>query len=85
MNDNNWKSFIDSNLTESNQFEEISCETVGDTYIEKFRLNKNPQTEIKVGYIRENLLIYFTIFNPTVPGYNQYSRNEFFYKYDWFT
>ena len=82
MNHNDWKDFIDSVLLESKQFEKISSETVGETYIEKFRLNKNSQTEIKVGYLEENLLIYFTIFNPTVPGYNKYCENEFFYKFD---
>ena len=82
MNDNNWKDFINSVLLESKQFEKISSETIGETYIEKFCLNKNPQTEIKVGYITENLLIYFTIFNPTVLGYNKYCENEYFYKYD---
>ena len=82
MKDNNWKDFINSVLLESKQFEKISSETIGETYIENFRFNKNQQTEIKVGYIAENLLIYFTIFNPTVPGYNKYCENEYFYKYD---
>ncbi|WP_396159325.1 hypothetical protein [Flavobacterium sp.] len=82
MNDNIWKDFINTVLLESKQFEKISSETVGETYIEKFRLNKNPQTEIIIGYISKNLLIYFNISNPTVPGYNKYCENEFFYKYD---
>lgn len=82
MNDNDWKDFINSTLSESKQFEKKSSEIFGDTYIEKFYLNKNPQTEIKIGYLNENRLIYFAIFNPTVPGYNKYSENEYFYRYD---
>ncbi|SDJ93307.1 hypothetical protein [Flavobacterium noncentrifugens] len=80
MTDNDWNDFINSVLLESKQFEKISSEILGKTYVEKFSLNKNPQTEIEVGYyIAENLLIYFNIFNPNVPGYNKYCE---FYKYD---
>lgn len=82
MNDNDWNDFINSVLSESKQFEKISFEKIGDTYIEKFSFNKNPQTEIKVGYSNYNELIFFNFFNPTVPGYNKYSQNEYFYKYD---
>lgn len=80
--DNDWKGFITSTLLESKQFEKKTSEIVGDTETEKFRLIKNPETEIKVGYLNDNRLIYFTFFNPNVPGYNKYSENEYFYRYD---
>lgn len=82
MNDNHWKDFINLAFSETKQFEKKSSEIIGEMYFEKFSLKKNPQTEIQVGYLDENLLIHFTFFNPTVPGYNKYAKNEYFYKYD---
>lgn len=83
MDNNDWKDFINSTLLESKQFEKKSFEIVGDTEVEKFSLIKNPQTEIKVAYfLDDNRLIYFTFYNPTIPGYNKYSENEYFYRYD---
>jgi hypothetical protein len=82
MNETNWKGFINSVLLESKQFEKISSESVGETEIEKFRSNKNPETEIKVGYLEDERLIFFIFYNPNFPGHNKYSENEYFYRYD---
>jgi len=82
MNETNWKEFINSVLSEGKQFKKISSEIIGETEIEKFSFNGNTQTVVNVGYYSDNTLIFFNFFNPNFPGYNKYSENEYFYKYD---
>ena len=77
-----WKEFINQILIDSGQFEKPITEFKGEAEIKTFKsTNKNSLTEIRVGYLKENLLIYLHIFNPTVPGYNKYVEGEYFYQY----
>ena len=79
----NWKEFINQTLIDSGQFENPVAEFKGEAEIETYKTSdKNSLTEIKVGYLKENLLIYLQIFNPTVPGYNKYVEGEYFYQHD---
>jgi hypothetical protein len=78
-----WKEFINRVLIDSGKFEKPKTEFKGDAEIETFKsTDKNSLTEIKVGYLKDNLLIYLQIFNPTVPGYNKYVEGEYFYQHD---
>ncbi|AOW18419.1 hypothetical protein LPB03_13565 [Polaribacter vadi] len=77
-----WKEFINQILIDSGQFENPITEFKGEAEIETFKsTDKNSLTEIRFGYLKENLLIYLHIFNPTVPGYNKYVEGEYFYQY----
>ena len=77
-----WKEFINQILIDSGQFENPVTEFKGEAEIETFKsTDKNSLTEIRVGYLKDNLLIYLHIFNPTVPGYNKYVEGEYFYQY----
>jgi hypothetical protein len=79
----NWKEFINQVLIDSGQFENSTCELINQTEIETFKsTDKNSLTEIRVGYLEINSLIYLQIFNPTVPGYNKYVEGEYFYQHD---
>ena len=78
-----WKEFINQILFDCGQFENRVTEFKGDAEIETYKsTDKNSLTEIKVGYLKDNLLIYLQIFNPTVPGYNKYVEGEYFYQHD---
>jgi hypothetical protein len=78
-----WKEFINQILIGSSQFENAVTEFKVEVEIETYKsTDKNSLTEIKVGYLKENLLIYLQIFNPTVPGYNKYIEGEYFYQHD---
>ena len=78
-----WKEFINRVLIDSGKFENPKTEFKGDAEIETFKsTEQNSLTEIRVGYLKDNLLIYLHIFNPTVPGYNKYVEGEYFYKHD---
>jgi len=78
-----WKEFINEVLIGSGQFENPITEFKGEAEIETFKsTDKNSLTEIRVGYLKDNLLIYLHIFNPTVPGYNKYVEGEYFYQHD---
>jgi hypothetical protein len=78
-----WKEFINQILIDSGQFEKPVTELKGEAEIETYKkTDKNSMTEIKVGYLKDNLLIYLQIFNPTVPGYNKYVEGEYFYQHD---
>jgi hypothetical protein len=77
-----WKEFINRIIIDSGQFENPITAFKGEAEIETFKsTDKNSLTEIRVGYLKENLLIYLHIFNPTVPGYNKYVEGEYFYQY----
>ncbi|RSK38122.1 hypothetical protein [Mangrovimonas spongiae] len=78
-----WKEFINRILIDSGEFKKSTSELKNQTEIETFEAtDKNSLTEIQVGYLKENLLIYLQIFNPKVPGYNKYVEGEFFYAND---
>ena len=78
-----WKEFINRILIDSGQFENPTTEFKGETEIETYKSNeKNSLTEIRVGYLKENLLIYLQIFNPTIPGYNKFVEGDYFHQYD---
>ncbi len=78
-----WKEFINRILIDSGQFEKPVTEFKRETEIETYKsTDKNSLTEIKVGYLKDNLLIYLQIFNPTIPGYNKYVEGEYFYQHD---
>jgi hypothetical protein len=79
----NWKEFVNRVLISSGQFESSTSELKNDTEIETFKsTDKSSQTEIRVGYLKKNLLIYLQVFNPKIPGYNEYSKSEYFYSTD---
>ncbi len=79
----NWKEFINQILIDSGQFVNQSTEIKNQTEIETFKSSDiNSLTEIRVGYLKDNLLIYLQIMNPKFPGYNKYVEGEYFYKYD---
>ncbi|WP_396591404.1 hypothetical protein [Allomuricauda sp. R78024] len=79
----NWKEFINQVLIDSGQFENSTSELINQTEIETFKsTDQNSLTVIRVGYLKEGLLIYLQIFNPTVPGYNKYVEGEYFYQHD---
>ncbi|WAC02145.1 hypothetical protein N7U66_20610 [Lacinutrix neustonica] len=78
-----WKGFINQILVDSGQFKNPVAEFKGEAEIETYKTtDKKSLTEIKVGYLKDNLLIYLQIFNPTVPGYNKYVEGEYFYQHD---
>ncbi len=78
-----WKEFINRILIDSGQFENSKTDFKGETEIEIFKsTDKSCLTEIRVGYMDDNSLIYLHIFNPTVPGYNKYVEGEYFYYFD---
>jgi len=78
-----WKEYINQALTDSGQFEKSTSGLKGETETEAFKSSdKNSLTEIRVGYINDNSLIYLHIFNPIVPGYNKYVEGEYFYYFD---
>ncbi|QTD39216.1 hypothetical protein JL193_08265 [Polaribacter batillariae] len=79
----NWKEFINQVLIDSGQFENSTSELINQTEIQTLKsTDKNSLTEIRVGYLEKNSLIYLQIFNPTVPGYNKYVEGEYFYQHD---
>ena len=83
QNFKHWKEFINRVLIDSGKFENPKTEFKGEAEIETFKsTEQNSLTEIRVGYLKDNLLIYLHIFNPTVPGYNKYVEGEYFYKHD---
>jgi hypothetical protein len=74
-----WKDFINQVLIDSGKFEIPITEFKGETEIEIYKsTDKNSLTEIKVGYLKNNLLIYLQIFNPKTPGYNKFMGSEYF-------
>ncbi|MFI1770309.1 hypothetical protein [Thalassobellus citreus] len=78
-----WKEFINRVLIDSGKFENPKTEFKGDAEIETFKsTEKNSLTEIRVGYLKENLLIYLHIFNPTIPGYNKFVEGDYFHQHD---
>ena len=78
-----WNEFINKVLIQSGQFESPKTERKGETEIETFKsTDQNSMTEIRVGYLKENLLIYLQIFNPTIPGYNKFVEGDYFHQYD---
>lgn len=78
-----WKEFINRVLIDSRQFKSPITEFKGEAEIKTFKsTDKNSLTEIRVGYLKDNLLIYLHIFNPTVPGYNKHMEGEYFYQHD---
>lgn len=78
----NWKEFITRALIDSGQFDNPTTKFKGDTEIVTFQSTDNDSlTEIRVGYLKDNLLIYLQIFNPIVPGFNKYVEGEYFYQY----
>ena len=78
-----WKEFINRVLIDSGQFRSPITEFKGEAEIEIFRMtDKDSLTELRVGYLKDNHLIYLHIYNPTVPGYNKYVEGEYFYQHD---
>ena len=78
-----WKEFINQVLIDSGQFEKSTSELKNETEIETFKsTDKTSLTEIRVGYLKENLLIYLQIFNPTIPGYNKFVEGDYFHQHD---
>jgi hypothetical protein len=78
-----WKEFIKRILINSGQFENSTTEFKGEAEIETYKSNeKNSLTEIRVGYLKENLLIYLQVFNPTIPGYNKFVEGDYFHQHD---
>ena len=78
----NWKEFINQILIDSGQFEDPTSELKNETEIETFKsTDKNSLTEIRVGYLKEKLLIYLQIFNPTIPGYNKFVEGDYFHQH----
>jgi hypothetical protein len=79
-----WKKFINRVLIESEQFEKLTSELINQTEIETYKSTKKKSlTEIKVGYyVKDGTLIFINIFNPTVPGYNEYIKQDYFCEFD---
>jgi hypothetical protein len=74
-----WKEFINRILIDSGQFENPISELKNDTEIETFKsTDKDSLTEIRVGYLKNNRLIYLQFFNPKIAGYNKLIGNEYF-------
>ena len=79
-----WKEFINEILIDSGQFENPKTELKGEAEIETFKsTDQNSETEIRVGYLKENLLIYLHIFNPTIPGYNKFVEGDYYHQHDY--
>ncbi len=78
-----WKEYINQTLIGSELFEEPITDLKADTESKVYKtLDKNSQTEIRVGFLKNNRLIYLQIFNPLIPGYNKLVEGEYFEKYD---
>ena len=78
-----WKEFINKVLIDSRQFENPKTEFKGEAEIETFKsIDQNSVTEIRVGYLKENLLIYLHIFSPIIPGYNKFVEGDYFHQHD---
>ena len=79
----NWKEFINRILIDSGKFENPITEFKGTTEIETYKTSyKTSLTEIRVGYLEENLLIYLQVFNPKIIGYNKFIEADYFHEYD---
>ncbi|QIJ88297.1 hypothetical protein C7H62_0488 [Mesoflavibacter sp. HG96] len=79
----NWKEFINQVLIDSGQFENSTSELINQTEIETFKsTDQNSLTEIRVGYLEEDLLIYLQVFNPKIVGYNKFVEGDYFHEHD---
>jgi len=77
------KEYINWNLIDSGKFLNPKTDFKGEAEIETFKSTDTKSlTEIRVGYLKDNLLIYLQIFNPKIPGYNKYVEGEYFYQHD---
>jgi len=63
-------------LTKNNEFHLVKSNNIGDTDIEIYV--NNSETTSEVGYINE-FLIYLSLTNPKIPGYNEHMKGEYFF------
>lgn len=79
----NWKEYMNATLTRDGQFASPTIEHKGDTEIATFEsTKKDSETVIKVGYLKENVLIYLHILDPRIPGHNKFVEKEYFHEHD---
>lgn len=77
----NWKSFIEDVLVSKNGFKVVSHEIKGEVQEVTYRCPKpGSKTSFIVSYFyRTNDMIAFRFYNPLVRGYNEFSKNAYFY------
>lgn len=79
---NKWIAFLKP-ILDKGGFLESDNSIEGETNIIIYRqLNQNSDLEIRIGYLNKDLLIYLTIYDPKIPGYNKYAESEYFYQHD---
>jgi len=79
--ENRWKPFLNKILLK-NDYNIVYSRIKNQTETIHYRSTiANPATEIRVGYLKPNLLIFLTIYNPEVPGYNTSFKGEYFDQY----
>jgi len=79
-----WKEFIKEKLLDSGKYYLATTEYKGETETEVYKSSEiNSQSEIRVGYLPNNLLIFIQNFNPKTKGYNKYAQIEYFYCTDY--
>lgn len=78
----NWKEFINKVIEKDGQFSSVEIDTKGNSEFQIFKSKDiTSLTEIRVGYLSGNQLIYLHIFNPKIPGYNKYIEGTYFYQH----
>lgn len=77
----NWKTFIEGVLVSKNGFKVVSHEIKGEIQEVTYRCQKpNSKTSFIVSYfLRTNDMVAFRFYNPITRGYNEFSKNAYFY------
>jgi len=77
----NWKSFIEEILISKNNYKVVANEVKREIQEITYQSSdKEPKTSLIVSYFyRTGSLIAFRFYNPSVRGYNEFSKNAYFY------
>lgn len=78
---NNWRTFIEEILIAKNDYKIVSNEVKGEIQEVTYQSsNEKSKTSMIVSYFyRTGSLIAFRFYNPSVRGYNEFSKNAYFY------
>ncbi len=78
----NWKEFFSDKFEESGKYSLVQKDLNGYGLMEKYvSVDVNHKTEIKIGYLYDELL-YLKFENPLTKGFNKQQEIEYFYRYD---
>ena len=81
-NQNNWQEHLSNLLTQNGQFKLIGTTQVNQTTLESYHQQLGDrETQIKIGYLKDERLITLDITNPKTPGHNA-EQVEYFFEND---